>query len=180
LEAFTQLQKEGKIKYFGGSHFYTYRIMEYLHLAEKHDYIPISCLQNRFTYARRNSAAEDSSDAHATREVQRCCAAKNIPNMAFSALAQGAYTNPNKKIRGIYVSEDTELRVAKLHELAKKHNVSANQLVLRWMAEKKDCTIIPLFSASNLQQIEENLGAETIEFTQEMFEELDKAGVSPK
>jgi len=180
LEIFTQLQKEGKIKYFGGSHFYTYRVMEYLHVAEKHDYVPVSCIQNRYTYARRNPAAEDSADAQITRELQHCCAAKNIPLMAFSALAQGAYTNPNKKIRGMYVGEDTEIRVAKLHEMAKKHGVSANQLVLRWMAEKKDCTVIPLFSASNIDQIKENLGAATIEFTDEMFAELNSAGVSAK
>jgi len=180
LEVFTELQKAGKIKYFGISNFWAYRMSEYLSIAEFKNYMPVSCIQNRYSYARRNPAAEDSETPHISREIQVLCAAKNIPAMAFSSLAKGAYVNPNKPMPPIYAGEDTDLRIAKLREMAEKHGVTANQLVLRWMAEKKDCRVIPLFSASSMAQIEDNLRAATIEFTDEMFEELNSAGVKAK
>ncbi len=180
LEVFTELQKAGKIRYFGISNFWAYRMAEYLRVAEYQQMIPVSVIQNRYTYARRNAAAEDREVPHLSREVQVLCANKNIPAMAFSPLAKGAYANPDRKFAPMYLGEDTDLRVAKLREMAAKHGVTANQLVLRWMAEKKDCRVIPLFSASSVAQIQDNLGAVSLDFTDEMFEELNSAGVKAK
>ena len=69
---------------------------------------------------------------------------------------------------------DTDARLAALKGVSEEVGATANQVVLAWMAQS-DPAVIPLFGASRVEQLQENLGALAVELSAEQMARLNDA-----
>jgi aryl-alcohol dehydrogenase-like predicted oxidoreductase len=89
-------------------------------------------------------------------------------------LLSGAYTRPGRAFPEQYLGPDTDARLAALKEVSEEVGATANQIVLAWMAHS-DPVAIPLFGASRVDQLQENLGALAIKLSVEQMARLNDA-----
>lgn len=175
---FAELARAGKIRHCGICNHYVHRMAEAVDVARREGNAPIAAVQMRYSYLRDNawSIATPGRPTNVNLEVLLYYGAQNLPIMTFTALAKGVYTNPAKSLPPYYAGEDSARRLAKLREVAGRLGVSPNALVLRWRRANPYATVIPLFSASSVEQIEDNLAAADLDMSGELWKELDAAG----
>ena len=62
-----------------------------------------------------------------------------------------------------------------LDEIASEHDASPSQLALAWLLRRSQ-VILPIPGTSSVEHLEDNVGAATIELSDEEFERIDEAG----
>lgn len=60
-------------------------------------------------------------------------------------------------------------------EVAKAHDASPGQIALAWLLRRSE-VMLPIPGTSSVEHLEQNVGAASIELTDDQFAELDKAG----
>jgi aryl-alcohol dehydrogenase-like predicted oxidoreductase len=95
--------------------------------------------------------------------------------LAYSPLLAGAYTRTEKPLGEQYRGEDNEQRLQSLREVAAEQNTTPNQVILAWMLQS-DPLVVPVFSASNEEQMKQNLRALDIHLSEEQMNRLNTAG----
>ena len=94
--------------------------------------------------------------------------------LAYSPLLSGAYARADRAFPEQYLGPDTDARLAALKVVSEEVEATANQVVLAWMAQS-DPAIIPLFGASTVDQLQENLGALAIKLSAQQMARLNDA-----
>lgn len=113
LEAFIQLQREGKIRHWGVSNFDTDDMQELLALPGGD-----TCATNQVLYNLKRRRIEY--------DLVPFCHDRNIPIMAYSPIEQGRL-----------------LGVAALKEVASRHEATTAQVALAWLLGKPATIVIP-------------------------------------
>ncbi len=113
LEAFIQLQREGKIRHWGVSNFDTDDMQELLALPGGD-----TCATNQVLYNLKRRRIEY--------DLVPFCRERNIPIMAYSPIEQGRL-----------------LGVAALKEVASRHEATIAQVALAWLLGKPATIVIP-------------------------------------
>jgi diketogulonate reductase-like aldo/keto reductase len=113
LDAFIQLQREGKIRHWGVSNFDTDDMEELVALAGGD-----ACATNQVLYNLKRRRIEY--------DLVPFCRARNIPVMAYSPIEQGRL-----------------LGIAALKEVASRHGVSTAQVALAWLLRRPATIVIP-------------------------------------
>jgi len=113
LEAFIQLQREGKIRHWGVSNFDTDDMEELLALPGGE-----TCATNQVLYNLKRRRIEY--------DLVPFCRERNIPIMAYSPIEQGRL-----------------LGVAALREVASRHEATTAQVALAWLLGKPATIVIP-------------------------------------
>jgi diketogulonate reductase-like aldo/keto reductase len=113
LEAFIQLQREGKIRHWGVSNFDTDDMQELLALPGGD-----TCATNQVLYNLKRRRIEY--------DLVPFCRERNIPIMAYSPIEQGRL-----------------LGVAALKEVASRHEATTAQVALAWLLGKPATIVIP-------------------------------------
>lgn len=113
LEAFVQLQREGKIRHWGVSNFDTDDMEELLALPGGD-----GCATNQVLYNLKRRRIEY--------DLLPLCRARNIPVMAYSPIEQGRL-----------------LGAAALKEVASRHGASTAQVALAWLLGQPATIVIP-------------------------------------
>lgn len=113
LEAFKELQREGKIRHWGVSNFDTDDMEELLALPSGDQ-----CATNQVLYNLKRRRIEY--------DLVPLCRAHNIPVMAYSPIEQGRL-----------------LGVAALKEIATRHGATTAQVALAWLLGKPGTIVIP-------------------------------------
>jgi diketogulonate reductase-like aldo/keto reductase len=113
LEAFIQLQREGKIRHWGVSNFDTDDMEELLALPGGD-----TCATNQVLYNLKRRRIEY--------DLVPFCRERNIPIMAYSPIEQGRL-----------------LGVAALKEVASRHEATTAQVALAWLLGKPATIVIP-------------------------------------
>lgn len=113
LEAFIQLQREGKIRHWGVSNFDTDDMEELLALPGGD-----GCATNQVLYNLKRRRIEY--------DLVPFCRDRNIPIMAYSPIEQGRL-----------------LGVAALKEVASRHEATTAQVALAWLLRKPATIVIP-------------------------------------
>lgn len=113
LEAFLQLQREGKIRHWGVSNFDTDDMEELLALPGGD-----GCATNQVLYNLKRRRIEY--------DLLPLCRARNIPVMAYSPIEQGRL-----------------LGAAALKEVASRHGASTAQVALAWLLGQPATMVIP-------------------------------------
>ena len=175
LSAFNKLVKDGKIRFFGASNYLAWRLADADALAARKRWANFSCVEQRCTYLRPNPGADFSPQQIADRNLMSYCNARGQTILPYTPLLRGAYVRSDRPIPSPYLSPDTDIRLAVLHEVAKELGATANQVVLAWMMHHQP-PLLPVFSARNPEQMKENLGALDIALSAEQMERLDRAG----
>ncbi|VTM59066.1 Oxidoreductase [Klebsiella pneumoniae] len=133
LEALTEFQRAGKIRYIGVSNETAFGVMRYLHLADKHDLPRIVTIQNPYSLLNRSFEV-------GLAEVSQF---EGVELLAYSCLAFGTLTG--KYLNGAkpagarntlfsrftrYSSEQSQKAVAAYVDIAKRHGLDPAQW--RW------------------------------------------------
>ncbi len=177
LEAFGKLVDAGKVRFIGCSNYKAWRLSEALAVSAARQLPPYVCIQQKHTYARPHPGFDGELWPPVNDDLLDACSHFGIPIVAYSPLMKGAYTRDDKSIPKGFDWPDTDARIEVLRRVAADHHdASPNQIVLAWMMQSRPI-VIPLFSVSSMQQLEENLGSLDITLSDEQMTALDEAGI---
>ena len=174
LEAFNRLVKAGKVRFIGASNFLAWRLEQAHWISQIHDWAEYCCIQQRYTYLRPIPGASAAPQVIANADLRDYCRVRGITLLAYSPLLSGTYVRDDKPLRDIYVGPDSDARLTALKEVAQDIGATPNQVVLAWMMHS-DPYVLPIFGASNPDQLAENLGALDVHLTDAHMAKLDVA-----
>ncbi|HNC51752.1 MAG TPA: aldo/keto reductase [Accumulibacter sp.] len=175
LEALSALVRAGKIRHFGLSNEYPWGVMEFVRLAREHGLPRPVSLQN--AYSLLNRVFE-----YGLAEV---CHREGVSLLPYSPLAFGTLSgkylaDPRaagriNEFAGFgqrYAKANVAPAVTAYVELARRHGLTPSQLALafvysRWFVSS---TII---GATSMEQLEENLGAVTVQLPPALLADID-------
>jgi aryl-alcohol dehydrogenase-like predicted oxidoreductase len=175
MESFNQLVKSGKVRHIGASNFRAWRLELAHWVSQSNDLPEYSCVQQRYTYLQPRAGTSFAPQLAANDDLLDYCRRRSMTLLAYSPLLAGAYTRPEKTIGPQYKSEDNQQRLQALREVAGALNASPNQVVLAWMLQS-DPMVVPVFSASSPDQMQENLAVLKINLSEEQMKRLNTAG----
>lgn len=174
MAAFDSLIKKGKVRVLGGSNYDVWRFMDANAIAQEKNLTPYTAMQQRFSYLyeKGDNTPKYKFNEYTTRERLRFLADRNIPLVAYSCLAGGAYNNPERFSSAVIQGE----RLNVLRETAKEMGVSPIQLVVAWFVNlyrvEDYPTVVPLFSSSKASHFVDNLKGCEIELDDEVLKKL--------
>ncbi len=175
LAAFDRLIKAGKVRFIGASNFLTWRLVESHWVSRTQGLAEYCCIQQRYSYLRPKAGAKFRVQVATDDGLLDYCRTQNFPLIGYAPLLKGAVASrPDKKLGEHYAGVDSNVRLAALKSMAGETGASAVQIVLAWM-KQSDAPIIPLFSASTVEQMEENLGALDVQLSPDQMARLDAA-----
>ncbi|TNV20838.1 NADP(H)-dependent aldo-keto reductase [Buttiauxella sp. B2] len=175
LEAVTEFQRAGKIRYIGVSNETPWGVMRYLQLAEKHDLPRIVTIQNPYSLVNR------SFEVGLAEITQR----EGVELLAYSCLGFGTLTG--KYLNGAkpagarntlfsrftrYSGEQTQLAVAAYVDIAKRHNLDPAQMALAFV-RRQPFVASTLLGATTLEQLKTNLESLHVDLSEDVLEELE-------
>jgi diketogulonate reductase-like aldo/keto reductase len=149
-EAFSALQREGKIRYWGVSNFDVSDMEEVARLPHRAG-SRVATDQVLYNLTRRGIE----------HDLLPWCRARQIPVMAYSPLEQGRIANSKP-----------------LQKIAARLNASPAQVALAWILRQKGVVAIP--KAGRVEHVRENRAALEITLSSGDVAELDKAFPPPK
>jgi aryl-alcohol dehydrogenase-like predicted oxidoreductase len=175
IEAFDRLVRAGKVRALGASNFTAERLGRALGLAGEMGTSRYEVLQNEYHLLERGKLEG---------ELQRLCLAEEIGVLPFYGLASGYLTGKyrsesdyGKSVRGDRMAKYVEGRgpaiLAALDEIAAETGATQAQIALAWIAAQP-AVAAPIASARTLDQLEELIGAMTLELTPAHLERLDE------
>ncbi|AIR63763.1 NADP(H)-dependent aldo-keto reductase [Cedecea neteri] len=175
LEALTECQRAGKIRYIGVSNETPWGVMRYLQLAEKHDLPRIVTIQNPYSLLNRSFEVGLS-------EISQH---EGVELLAYSCLAfgvlSGKYLNGAKPAGARntlfsrftrYSGEQSQKAVAAYVEIAKRHNLDPAQMALAFV-RRQPFVASTLLGATTLEQLKTNLESLHLTLSEEVIEEID-------
>lgn len=175
LEALTELQRAGKIRYIGVSNETPWGVMRYLKLAEKHDLPRIVTIQNPYSLLNRSFEVGLS-------EISQY---EGVELLAYSCLAFG--TLSGKYLHGArpagarntlfsrftrYSSEQSQQAVAAYVDIARHHNLDPAQMALAFV-RRQPFVASTLLGATTLDQLKSNIDSLHLELSEEVIQALD-------
>jgi aryl-alcohol dehydrogenase-like predicted oxidoreductase len=176
LGAFDRLVRAGKVRALGASNFSAERLRRALSCAAEMGVSRYEVLQNQFHLLERGKLEG---------ELQALCLAEQIGVLPFYGLASGyltgKYRSPEdygKSVRGDRMAQYAEGRgpavLAALDEIALETGATPAQIALAWVAAQP-AVAAPIASARTPEQLEELIGAMTLELNPEQLARLDSA-----
>ena len=177
MAAFDKLVKAGKVRYLGASNYDTWRIADANALAKERNLTPFTINQQRFTYLaeRTEKPPKYIFNEYTSRERLRFLKNRNMPLVAYSSLAKGGYSDPNR-LPSSYLFDN---RWHVLQEMAKVKGVDPSALVIAWMTNLHRLPtfpqVIPLFASSSVDHFLSNLHGVDIPLSDEEMAALTNA-----
>ncbi len=176
LRAFDDLVHQGKVRYIGASNYPTWRLMQALWTSERERLVSYNSLQPHYNLVNR---------AEFERELADVCQVYGLGVIPYSPLAGGFLTGkyrPEQKEIGSqrqhtaarYFKDSNWAILAKLEEVAGRHNASISQIALAWLLTRKEVTS-PIIGPRTLEQLQDNLKALDVALTPTDLEEIDQA-----
>ncbi|NIF34084.1 NADP(H)-dependent aldo-keto reductase [Enterobacter sp. Cy-643] len=175
LEALTECQRAGKIRYIGVSNETPWGVMRYLQLAEKHDLPRIVTIQNPYSLLNRSFEVGLS-------EISQH---EGVELLAYSCLAfgvlSGKYLNGAKPASARntlfsrftrYSGEQSQKAVAAYVEIAQRHNLDPAQMALAFV-RRQPFVASTLLGATTLEQLKTNLESLHLTLSEEVIEEIE-------
>jgi len=175
LQTLDQIIKEGKIRHVGLSNEKAWGTMRFLDESNKHVLPRMITIQN--AYSMLNRTFEGDLAEVSMRE--------NIGLLPYSPLAFGVLSGKyiegtdasNSRLnlfpRFVRYSSDQSIEATKLYlQLAKDHNMSLTQMALAFINQQPFVTS-NIIGATNLAQLEENIGSINIELGQDLMDKID-------
>lgn len=176
LEALTEFQRAGKIRYIGVSNETAFGVMRYLHLADKHDLPRIVTIQNPYSLLNRSFEV-------GLAEVSQF---EGVELLAYSCLAfgtlTGKYLNAPAKPAGArntlfsrftrYSSEQSQKAVAAYVDIAKRHGLDPAQMALAFV-RRQPFVASTLLGATTMAQLQANVESLQLELSEEVLAEIE-------
>ncbi len=176
LEAFDQLEKQGKIRAIGCSNHRTWRIERAKQISQKNNLIEYCCTQDLHTYLQPDPMKRA---LFATQEkLDYLRHNPEVALIAYTPTLWGKYAQTEKYEDPSFWDEfygpTTAAKLNALREIAAKHNASEIQIVYAWMMQNSP-PAVPLIATSSVQHLLENLAACKISLSDGDLNILNKA-----
>jgi aryl-alcohol dehydrogenase-like predicted oxidoreductase len=179
LEAYAGLIKAGKVRAIGASNFTAERLSQSLAVAERTGLPRYECLQPEFNLYDRASYEGD---------LERVCRENEVGVITYFSLASGFLTGKYRsdadlgqspRGQGVkkYFDERGRRVLAALDEVAGNHHARPAQVALAWLMARPGITA-PIASATQIEQLDELIGATRLKLEPEEVETLDRAGAA--
>jgi aryl-alcohol dehydrogenase-like predicted oxidoreductase len=177
LEAYAQLIRQGKVRAIGASNFTAERLAQALAVSKQHGWPRYESLQPRYNLY-------DRAD-YETR-LEPLCLENGLGVIPYFSLAMGFLTgkyrtevDQSKSRRGQRVVKtflnERGLRIlSALDQVAKQHHSTPAAVSLAWLMARPSITA-PIASATNLEQLNDVLGAAKLELDHSSIELLNQA-----
>jgi len=164
LEAYAQLMKQGKVRAIGASNYAAKRLAQALEVSRHKGYPRYESLQPLYNLYDR---------AEFEGELEGRCLREKLGVISYFSLASGFLTGKYRseadvkgKARGDRVAKNLNPRgfriLRALDEVAQKHGATPAQVALAWLMARPAVTA-PIASATNRKQLDEIMGAATLE-----------------
>ncbi|MEU6152663.1 aldo/keto reductase [Actinosynnema sp. NPDC047251] len=173
LGAFASLVAAGAVREIGASNHATWRLDRARAVSRANGWPPYAAVQQRHSYLRPRPDVKLPEWAHVHMSDELFDYARSegdLALVAYSPLLSGAYRD--KPRHEGYDHPGTTRRLAVLHEVAAELGATVNQVVLAWLRRKD---IVPVVGASSVAQLDESLGALTLELDDDQLTRLDSA-----
>lgn len=182
LRALDDLVRQGKVRYIGCSNFDAWRIMESLWVSDKMNL-------ERFV---SNQPSYSILDRYIEMEVLPVSEKYGLSTLAYSPLAGGWLSGKYRLSQPVPegsrgaknnwdyndpANREKLEKVEKLALLAERKGISLSQLALSWLLHQN--TVIPIVGAKTPEQLRDNLGALTVQLTEEELRQIDEISPSP-
>jgi aryl-alcohol dehydrogenase-like predicted oxidoreductase len=180
VEAFAELVGEGTVGLLGASNHWAWRVERARTLAATAGLPGYEVLQYHHTYLRRRTdlpgrRAVDGEPGIASGDLLSYVRAMpELTLVAYSALLGGGYVREDKPLESDLDHPGTAVRLTALREVAMETGATVNQVVLAWLIGG-EVPMIPLISASSVEQLDESLAAVDLELTADQRAKLDSA-----
>lgn len=179
MEALDELVKSGKVRAIGASAMYAYQFYNMQQCAKDHGWTMFSTMENHYNMLYR----EDE------RDLIPVCKQMNVSLMPYSPLASGHLTRPEWNSNSLRSKTDNVLHgkydrmekedmkiVARVDELAKKHNCTMTQIAIAWLWAKGIAA--PIIGATKTRYIDDAVVAFNIHLSNEEIAYLDEMYVA--
>ena len=177
LGAFARLVEAGKVRALGASNFHAARLKSAHDVAMDHGLPSYHVLQPEYNLVSRHKFEG---------ELQDYCVTHNIGVVPYYGLASGFLTGKyrsaddlGKSVRGGRMAPLLEGKgkvvLDAMDVVADESGATLAQIALAWLAAQPGVTA-PIASATSAEQVEELLGAMTLELTHDQLERLTVAG----
>lgn len=177
LSVLQKLHQEGKVKHFGVSNETPWGTMEFLRIAQEKDLPRMVSIQNNYSLLTRTY---DMGMSEVSQEM-------NIGLLAYSPLGFGVlggrYLDGNfpeggrftkyKNYLPRYRTPRVEIAIKRYKALAEKHGMTLPELALAFVYQRPFVTSA-IIGPSNVEQLEECVGALEKKLTEEMMREIDE------
>lgn len=175
LEALTECQRAGKIRYIGVSNETAFGVMRYLHLADKHDLPRIVTIQNPYSLLNRSYEV-------GLAEVTQY---EEVELLAYSCLGFGTLTG--KYLNGAkpagarntlfsrftrYSGEQTQKAVAAYVDIAKRHGLDPAQMALAFVNSRPFVTA-NIIGATTIDQLKTDIASIDVTLPPEVEAKID-------
>ena len=175
MDALHRLVQSGKVRAIAASNLRVWRIAEANMLCQLREWPQYVAIEQRHTFFRPRHGASFGPQLAINDDVKEYCRTRNLTLIAYSILAQGAYTREDRPVPGQYAGPDSDERLAALKEVAQETGATLNQVIIAWMLQG-DPPILPIVAGSRPEQVQENLGALNLTLSQKQVERLSTAG----
>jgi len=176
LEAFDKLVEEGKVRSIGASNFTAARLTEALRVSEEHGYPRYETLQPCYNLY-------DRGDFEG--ELQDLCVRENIGVITYFSLGCGFLTgkyrtekdleNRPRAYRVKDMMNERGMRILDaLDAVAEETGATQAQVSLAWLMTRPGVTA-PIASATNLEQLQDLMGAARLQLSSDQAQRLDQA-----
>jgi aryl-alcohol dehydrogenase-like predicted oxidoreductase len=185
MEALNDLVRSGKVRYIGASSMYAWQFAKAQHVAEKNGWTKFVSMQNHYNLVYREEE----------REMNPLCVDQGVGLIPWSPLARGFLAGNRSKVdvekeknegnsatkraqtdalshQYYYADSDFEI-VERLKTVAEKKQVKPAQIALAWILSKPGVSA-PIIGASKMYQLEEAVGAASIQLSEEEIKTLEE------
>jgi len=169
MEALNDIVRAGKARYIGASAMWAWQFQKALYVSEKHGWTRFISMQNHLNLIYREEE----------REMLPLCREEKIGVIPYSPLASGRLTRDwssettlrsetDQIAKGKYdsTSETDQRVVARVAELAEKHEVPRAHIAIAWLLQKEPVTA-PIIGATKISHLEESVNALSVKLTQD-------------
>ncbi|WFB61606.1 aldo/keto reductase [Paenibacillus sp. BR1-192] len=175
LETFDSLIKAGKVRAIGCSNYRLSRILEAKAISMSKGWESYCCIQQRYTYLQPRVDANFGLQVSVDEDLLAYCSQHDdFTLMAYSPLLGGIYNRKDAVLPDAYRREDQMTRMDTLRKVAGELGATPNQLILAWMLQNHP-RALPIVAASDLTQLEENLGALKLRINSDQLDQLNGA-----
>jgi aryl-alcohol dehydrogenase-like predicted oxidoreductase len=172
MAAFADLVDEGRVRHLGASNFPAWRLARANRIATERGEPRFECVQPRFSYLIPDRDAGFGGQLPTTDELIDYCGQADLSVLPYSPTLGGAYGRDDRPIPDGYVRTENRLKAEAIADVAERTGADGNAVALAWMLDREQPTV-PVVGVSSVDQLEANLAATGIEFTDAERERLD-------
>ncbi|WP_174286153.1 aldo/keto reductase [Sphingomonas bacterium] len=178
VAAFGKLIDAGKVRVIGASNFHAGRLKSAIEVAERAGLPRYHVLQPEYNLVSRGKFEG---------ELQDYCVTENIGVLPYYGLASGFLTGKyrsekdfGQSVRGSRMSAMLDANgpavLAAMDAVAEETGATLAQIALAWLIAQPGIAA-PIASATSVKQLEESMGALTLDLTKDQLDRLTAAGV---